>query len=79
MAYGTTMLKLSNGEKMEISNVVRKVISSRLIHLYDTYCIETNFKPLGRSTLFNILKVKPCFILWFLRAGDCALSGAKCM
>ncbi|CAH3150384.1 unnamed protein product [Pocillopora meandrina] len=51
------MLKLSNGEKMEIPNVVRTVISSRLIHLYHTYCIETNFKPLGRSTLFNILKM----------------------
>ena len=26
-------------------------------HLYQTYCVETSFKPLGRSTLFNILKV----------------------
>ena len=73
------MLKLSNGEKMGIPNVVRTVISSRLIHLYHTYCMEMNFKLLGRSTLFNILKVMPCFILWFLHAGDCALSGAKCM
>ena len=79
VAYRTKTLKLSNGEKMDIPNVVRTVISSLLIHLYHTYCMETNFKPLGRSTLFNILKVKPCFILWFLHAGDCALSGAKCM
>ena len=79
VACGTKTLKLSNGEKMEIPNVVRTAISSRLILLYHTYCMETNFKPLGRSTLFNILKVKPCFILWFLRAGDCALSGTKCM
>ena len=79
VACGTKTLKLSNGEKMEIPNVVRTAISSRLIHLYHTYCMETNFKPLGRSTLFNILKAKPCFILWFLRAGDCALLGAKCV
>ena len=67
VACGTKTLKLSNGEKMEIPNVVRTAISSRLIHLYHTYCME------------NILKVKPCFILWFLHAGDCALLGAKCM
>ena len=62
---------------MEIPNVVRTVISSRLIQLYHTFCTETNFKPPKRSTLFNILMVKPCLILWFLHAGDCALSGAK--
>ena len=57
VAYGTKTLKLSNGEKIDIPNVVRTVISSRLIQLYQTYCLETCFKPLGRSTLFNILKV----------------------
>ena len=57
VAYGTEMLKLSNGEKIDIPNVVRTVISSRLIQLYQTYCLEICFKPLGRSTLFNILKV----------------------
>ena len=57
VAYGTKKLKLSSGEKIEIPNVVRTAISSRLIQLYQTYCKETSFKPLGRSTLFNILKV----------------------
>ena len=57
VAYGTKTLKLSNGEKIDIPNVVRTVISSRLIQLYQTYCLESCFKPLGRSTLFNILKV----------------------
>ena len=57
VAYGTRTLKLSNGEKIEIPNVVRTVISSRLIQLYQTYCVEASFKPLGRTTLFNILKV----------------------
>ena len=57
VAYGTKKLKLSSGEKIEIPNVVKTVISSRLIQLYQTYCEETSFKPLGRSTLFNILKV----------------------
>ena len=57
VAYGTKTLKLSNGEKIDIPNVVRTVIASRLIQLYQSYCVETSFKPLGRSTLFNILKV----------------------
>ena len=57
VAYGTKTLKLSSGEKIDIPNVVRTVISSRLIQLYQIYCLETSFKPLGRSTLFNILKV----------------------
>ena len=57
VVYGTKKLKLSSGEKIEIPNVVRTVISSRLIQVYQTYCVETSFKPLGRSTLFNILKV----------------------
>ena len=57
VAYGTKSLKLSSGEKIEIPNVVRTAISSRLVQLYQTYCKDTSFKPLGRSTLFNILKV----------------------
>ena len=38
VAYGTKILKLSSGEKIDIPNVVRKVISSRLIQLYQAYC-----------------------------------------
>lgn len=57
VAYGTKKLKLSNGEDLEIPNVVRTVIASRLIQLYQAYCREENFTPLGRSTLFSIIKV----------------------
>jgi len=57
VAYGTKNIKLSSGERIEIPNVVRTVIASRLIQLYHSYCSETSFTPLGRSTLFNILKV----------------------
>jgi len=56
-AYGTKMLKLSDGEKLEIPNVVRTVIASRLVKPYLSYCAETGFPPIGRSTLFNIFKV----------------------
>ena len=58
VAYGTKKLKLTSGEEIEILNVVRTVIGSRLIQLYQIYCKDFSFTPLGRSTLFNILKVR---------------------
>ena len=61
VAYGTKFLKLSTGEKLEIPNVVRTVVSSRLIKLYFSYCSEVGFQALKRSTLFNILQVSYIF------------------
>ena len=55
---GRKVLKLSDGETIEIPNVVRTVVASRLIHLYQSYCAESGFEPIGRSTLLNILKVR---------------------
>ena len=58
VAYRMKTLKLSSGENVEIPNVVRTVISSRLVQLYLSYCTESSFEPLGRSTLFSIIKVR---------------------
>ena len=38
VAYGTKKLKLSDGDTLEIPNVVRTVIASRLVQLYTSYC-----------------------------------------
>ena len=57
VAYGTKTLRLSDGETREIPNVVRMVVASCLTHLYQSYCSESGFEPMGRSTLLNILKV----------------------
>ncbi|XP_074619602.1 uncharacterized protein LOC141878528 [Acropora palmata] len=57
VAFGTKFLKLSNGEKMEIPNVVRTVTASRLVNLYLSFCKEEEFVPLGKSTLFTVLKL----------------------
>jgi len=51
------MLRLSDGERLEILNVVRTVVASRLVKLYLSYCAETGFQPISRSTLFKILKI----------------------
>ena len=58
ISYGTKTLKLSNGEKIEIPNVVRTVIASRIVDLYQQYCQETGFLSIGRSTLFSILQAR---------------------
>ena len=57
VAFGTKILKLSTGQKLEIPGVVRTLISSRLVTSYQAYCEETKYEPLGRSTLFTILQV----------------------
>jgi len=58
VAYGTRKIKMSSGESLEILDLVRTVINSRMVKLYQLYCSEVGFQPLGRSTLFSILKVK---------------------
>ena len=58
VAYGTRTLKLESGESLEIPNMVRTLISSHLVRMYLNFCVEFNFEPLGRSTLFNIIKVR---------------------
>ena len=55
VAYGTRTLKLVSGQSLE--NMVRTVISSRLVRMYLNFCVESNFEPLRRSTLFNIIQV----------------------
>jgi len=42
---------------MEIPNVVRTVTASRLVNLYLSFCKEEEFVPLGKSTLFTVLKL----------------------
>lgn len=65
VAYGTKTLRLSDGETIEIPNVVRTVVPSRLTNLYQSYCAESGFEPMGRSTLLNILKVTRTNMLSF--------------
>ena len=49
---------MSTGESIEIPDLVRTIISSRMVKLYQSHCREVGFRPLGKSTLFSILKVK---------------------
>lgn len=58
VSYGTRMLKLESGEQIMMPNVVRTVTRSTVIEQYFKHCSDDHFEPLGRSTLFQILKVR---------------------
>ena len=55
VSYGTRDLKLESGEIITIPDVIRTTNHSKIIDLYLSYCRESNFIPLGQSTLFRIL------------------------
>ena len=57
VAYGTRTRKLESGQSLEVPNMVHTVASYHLLRIYLNFCVESNFEPLGGSTLFNIIKV----------------------
>ncbi len=59
VAYGTRKLTLSSGEKIEMPNVVRNIITSRIFKQYMVYCKETGFECLSTRELYRILKFCP--------------------
>ena len=65
--FGRRKLRLSSGEEIDIPNVIRLLIPSRLIDQYLRFCKETNFNPLGKRTLFKII------------SESCGASVRKCL
>ena len=58
VAFGTRKLRLTSGEKITMSNVIRKVTRSTMVKQYLQFCEEEQFDPLSRATLFRILEVR---------------------
>ncbi|KAK3734708.1 hypothetical protein QZH41_011296 [Actinostola sp. cb2023] len=58
VSYGSKILLLDNGERIEMPNVVRTVTRSTMIEQYMECCKEQGYVPLSRSTLFKILDVR---------------------
>ncbi len=68
LPFGRRKLKLSTGETLEVPNVVRLLIPSRLVDQYFQFSKESGFShPLGRSTLLKIL------------SESCSASVRRCM
>ena len=55
LPYGQRYLKLSDGKVLETPNVIRSMISQRIIDQYAQYSLETDFKPFSQSTMKRIL------------------------
>ena len=57
--FGERKLKMSNGEKVMVRDVIRNISPSKIVSQYLAYCKDTvdgdNFKPLASSSLFAIL------------------------
>ena len=58
VAYGTRTVKLESGKELVTPNVVRIVAKSTMIRQYFKQCKDENFEPLGKSTLYKVLKVR---------------------
>ena len=58
VAYGTRTLKLDNGERLSMPNIIRTVTRSTMIAQYLSYCKDDNFEPLSRATLYRVLEVR---------------------
>ena len=58
VSYGTRTLRLESGEQLVMPNIVQTVGRSPMIEQYLSYCSSEGFESLGRSTLFQILKVR---------------------
>ena len=58
VSYGSKILILESGDRIEMPNVVRTVTRSTMIEQYLEYCKEQCHEPLSRSTLFKILEVR---------------------
>ena len=68
LPFGRRKLQLSNGETLEVPNVIRLLIPSRLVDQYYQFSKETGFsRPLGRTTLLKIL------------SESCGASVRRCM
>ena len=57
LPFGQRSIKLSTNEVVTVPNVVRMMIPESIVKQYFAYAEESNFEPLSRRTLLNILSV----------------------
>ena len=50
-------LVLSTKAEIKVPNVIRAIIPESIVKQYQSYCKETDFQPMSRSTLCRIMKV----------------------
>ena len=69
-SYGSKILILESGDRIEMPNVVMTVTRFTMIEQYIMYCKENCHEPLSRSALFEILEVREASQLKSLQGLD---------
>jgi len=78
LPFGEKTLKLSSKTEIKIPNVIRSSIPEQIVRQYQSYCSETEFSPMSRSSLCRILKVCSASVRKSLQGLDYVSSeGAK--
>ena len=57
LPFGEKIITLSTNEVVTVPNVIRMLIPESIVKQYLAYAEESNFTPLSRRTLLNILSV----------------------
>ena len=55
MPFGQKSLRLSNGNVLEVPNVIQCLISERIAVQYEQYCKEVGFTPFSKRTILRVL------------------------
>jgi hypothetical protein len=78
LPFGQRYLKLSDGRVLETPNVIRSMISQRIVDQYLQFSLETSFKPFSESTMKRILSSCTATVRKSLQGLDyIAADGAK--
>ena len=78
LPFGQWYLRLSSGEILETPNVIRKMITNRLVKQYQAYCEETNFTPFSPATMLKVLSARAATVRKSLQGLDhIPADGAK--
>jgi hypothetical protein len=57
LPFGENIVMLSSGTKITVPNVVRTLVPEQVVQQYQSYCQDTGFDPMSRSSLCRILNV----------------------
>ena len=78
LTFGQRHLRLSSGKILETPNVIRTMISNRLVKQYQSYCEETKFTPFSPATMLRVLTACTASVRTSLQGLDyIASDGAK--
>ena len=55
LPFGEKRLKLTNGKKVKVPNIIRTMIPQRIVEQYTAFCQETGFLPFSKGTMLRIL------------------------